>query len=59
MGHRNSGIGRNGNGGGYAGNHLKGDPVFCQKQQFFTAAAKQEGVAALETDDPFAFLRFF
>ena len=57
--HRNSGVGGHGQSRGHPGHLLKGNPVFLQQLQLLTAPAEQEGIAALQTDHPFALLRFF
>ena len=57
MRHGNPVVGRNGQGGGDAGNYLKWDLMLCKQLQFLSAAAKQEGVSPLQADYPVSLLR--
>ena len=54
MGHRNSGIGRGGDGGGHTGDLLKVHTAAGQELQLLPAAAEHEGIAALEPHHPMA-----
>ena len=54
MGDRDPGVGRGGDSGGYARHDLELDPRRAQRLALLAAAAEDEGVAALEPDDPLA-----
>ena len=51
---RNSGVGGTASGGGYSGNNFKWNAAFEQGFNFLTAATKDEGVAAFQTNDTLA-----
>ena len=59
VGDRNARRGRDGNGGGNAGDLLVGDAGFLQSQDLFAAPPENKGVAALQTADQLSFPGFF
>ena len=57
MGDRNAGVSKATDAGGNAGHNAEGNAVIDQGQRFFTAAAEDEGVAALEAQHALALAR--
>ena len=58
VGDRDAGVGWGSDGRGHAGYHLEGNAVTCKGKGLLAAAAKDEGVAALEARHAQASLRF-
>ena len=54
VGDGDSGVGRRGDGGGDAGDDFKGNMRRRQGETFFSAAAEDEWIAALQADNAFA-----